>query len=94
MEGHLMLVLTRRNSQKIVIDDCITITIVEVRGRSVRLGIEAPREVPVHRDEVQQRISAEKRRAQRAAAGSSPASPSQTSAAWLKAAQGEPSSRA
>lgn len=47
-----MLVLSRKKSESIVINDDITITIVEVRGDKVRLGIQAPREVPVHRKEV------------------------------------------
>lgn len=47
-----MLVLSRKKSESIVINDDITITIVEVRGDKVRLGIQAPREVPVHRKEI------------------------------------------
>jgi len=47
-----MLVLSRKKSESIVINDDITITIVEVRGDKVRLGINAPRSVPVHRKEV------------------------------------------
>ena len=52
-----MLVLTRRKNESIVIDEQIRITIVEVRGDKVRVGIEAPREVPVHREEVQAEIN-------------------------------------
>jgi carbon storage regulator len=47
-----MLVLSRKRDERIVIGDNIVITIVEVRGDKVRLGIEAPSEVPVHRQEV------------------------------------------
>ena len=47
-----MLVLSRKLGEKIVIGDNIVITVVEVRGDKVRLGIEAPSEVPVHRQEV------------------------------------------
>lgn len=47
-----MLVLSRKKNESIVIDDQIKITVVEIRGDKVRLGIEAPREVPVHRSEV------------------------------------------
>jgi carbon storage regulator len=47
-----MLVLSRKKNESIVIDDRITITVVEIRGDKVRLGIEAPRDVPVHRSEV------------------------------------------
>jgi carbon storage regulator len=47
-----MLVLSRKRDEKIVIGDRIVITVVEVRGDKVRLGIEAPADVPVHRQEV------------------------------------------
>jgi len=47
-----MLVLSRKRDERIVIGDNIVITVVEVRGDKVRLGIEAPTEVPVHRQEV------------------------------------------
>ena len=47
-----MLVLSRKRDERIVIGDSIVITVVEVRGDKVRLGIEAPAEVPVHRQEV------------------------------------------
>ena len=47
-----MLVLSRKRDERIVIGDNIVITVVEVRGDKVRLGIEAPIEVPVHRQEV------------------------------------------
>ncbi len=47
-----MLVLSRRNGESIVIDGRITVTVVEVRGRQIRLGIEAPKEIPVRREEV------------------------------------------
>lgn len=52
-----MLVLTRRKNESIVIDEQIRITIVEVRGDKVRVGINAPKEVPVHREEVQAEIN-------------------------------------
>ena len=47
-----MLVLSRKKNESIVINNDITIVVVEIRGDKVRLGIEAPREVPVHRQEV------------------------------------------
>ncbi len=47
-----MLVLSRKKNESIVINDNIVITVVEIRGDKVRLGIEAPREIPVHRSEV------------------------------------------
>ena len=52
----LMLVLSRKRSESIVINENIVITVVEVRGDKVRLGIEAPREVPIHRSEVHDAI--------------------------------------
>lgn len=53
-----MLVLSRKKNESIIINDEITITVVEVRGDKVRLGIQAPREVPVHRSEVANAIAA------------------------------------
>jgi carbon storage regulator len=47
-----MLVLSRRKNESIVINEDITIVVVEIRGDKVRLGIEAPKEMPVHRNEV------------------------------------------
>jgi len=47
-----MLVLSRKKNESIVINDDITIVVVEIRGDKVRLGIEAPKHVPVHRREV------------------------------------------
>mgnify|MGYP000193376708 CR=1 FL=1 len=47
-----MLVLSRRRNEKIVIGDDITITVLEVRGDQIQLGIQAPRNIPVHRYEV------------------------------------------
>ena len=44
-----MLVLSRKKNESIVIDNDITIVVVEIRGDKVRLGVEAPKEVPVHR---------------------------------------------
>lgn len=53
-----MLVLSRKKNESIVIAGDIVITIVEVRGDKVRLGIEAPKDVPVHRQEVADAINA------------------------------------
>ena len=47
-----MLVLTRRTGQSIVIGNGITVTVLEVKGDQIRLGIDAPRDVPVHREEL------------------------------------------
>ena len=54
-----MLVLSRKKNESIVIDDRIIVTVVEIRGDKVRLGIEAPKEVPVHRREVYEAIQVE-----------------------------------
>lgn len=51
-----MLVLSRKKNESIVINNDIVITVVEIRGDKVRLGIVAPREVPVHREEVYEAI--------------------------------------
>jgi carbon storage regulator len=55
-----MLVLSRQKDESIMIGDDIEITIVDVRGDKVRLGIAAPKEVPVHRKEVYEAIQREK----------------------------------
>jgi carbon storage regulator len=51
-----MLVLSRKKNESIVINNDITVTVVEIRGDKVRLGIVAPKEVPVHRQEVYDQI--------------------------------------
>ena len=55
-----MLILTRNVGEKIKIGDDISLTILGVQGNQVRIGIEAPREVSVHREEIYNRIEAEK----------------------------------
>ncbi len=54
-----MLVLARKVGQSIVISDNIEILVIEVRGDQVRLGIEAPRSIPVHRKELLEQIRAQ-----------------------------------
>lgn len=51
-----MLVLSRKKNESIIINDDITIVVVEIRGDKVRLGVEAPKEIPVHRNEVYEAI--------------------------------------
>lgn len=58
-----MLVLSRQRDDAIVIGDKIVVTIVDIRGDKVRLGIDSPPEVPVHRREVYEAIQREKLRA-------------------------------
>lgn len=54
-----MLVLSRQRDEKIVIGNGIVITVVDIRGDKVRLGIDAPTALPVHREEVYRQISGE-----------------------------------
>jgi len=68
-----MLVLTRKLQETIRIGDDICVTVVSVEGGVVKIGIEAPPSVPVHRGEVYQRILEENRMAARSAPGSLPA---------------------
>ncbi|RME33765.1 MAG: carbon storage regulator [Deltaproteobacteria bacterium] len=58
-----MLVLTRKSGEGIIVGDDVRITVVEVRGNSIRLGIDAPRSKKIHRLEVYERITAENRKA-------------------------------
>jgi carbon storage regulator len=60
-----MLVLSRQRDESIMIGDNIVITIVDIRGDKVRLGINAPSEIPVHRQEVYDAIQRENLRASR-----------------------------
>ncbi len=56
-----MLVLSRKKNESIVINEDITIVVVEIRGDKVRLGVDAPKEVPVHRQEVHEAIKERER---------------------------------
>jgi len=56
-----MLVLTRKKNESIIIGDNIVVTIVDIRGDKVRMGIDAPTEIPVHRREVYEAIQREQR---------------------------------
>ena len=58
-----MLVLSRKKNESIVINNNITIVVVEIRGDKVRLGVEAPKDVPVHRQEVYEAIKRENEKA-------------------------------
>ena len=54
-----MLVLTRRVNETLMVGDEVTVTVLGVKGNQVRIGINAPREVAVHREEIYERIKAE-----------------------------------
>jgi len=57
-----MLVLSRQRDESIIINDNVVVTVVDIRGDKVRLGIDAPNEIPVHRREVYEAIQRENRR--------------------------------
>jgi carbon storage regulator len=54
-----MLILTRHTGQTVMIGDDVTLTILGVKGNQVRIGINAPKNVPIHREEIYERIKRE-----------------------------------
>ncbi len=58
-----MLVLTRRNGESVMIGDNVIVTVLAVRGNQVRIGIQAPKHIAVHREEIYRRVIAEQREA-------------------------------
>lgn len=59
-----MLILTRRITESIVIGDEVTVTVLGIKGNQVRIGVNAPKEISVHRNEVYEKIEQEKREKQ------------------------------
>ena len=55
-----MLILTRKTGESLMIGSGVTVTVVAVKGNQVRLGISAPKDVAVHREEIYDRVQAEK----------------------------------
>jgi carbon storage regulator len=56
-----MLILTRRVGESIIVGDDVTITVLGVKGNQIRLGVNAPKDLSVHREEIYQRIRREQR---------------------------------
>lgn len=52
-----MLVLNRKQGEQIMVDDCVQITVIEIRGGTIRLGFCAPKHVAIHRQEIYERIA-------------------------------------
>ena len=57
-----MLVLTRRIGESVMIGSRVTVTVVAVKGSQIRIGVNAPKSIPVHREELYERIRREQRR--------------------------------
>jgi carbon storage regulator len=64
-----MLILTRRVGESLVIGDDVNVTVLGIKGNQVRIGVDAPKEVAVHREEIYQRIQQEQEGSEKAVGG-------------------------
>ncbi len=78
-----MLILTRRVGETIVIGDDVIITVLGIKGNQVRIGINAPKDVSVHREEIYQRIQQEKNTTSTAPAATTEAAPKKEESATV-----------
>ncbi|MGB2712136.1 MAG: carbon storage regulator CsrA [Conexibacter sp.] len=73
-----MLIITRRPGEKIVLGDDVVVTVMEISGQTARIGIEAPKALPVYREEIWAAVKEENEAAARAEAGTLPPVPPQS----------------
>ena len=64
-----MLILTRRVGESLIIGDDVNVTVLGIKGNQVRIGVDAPKEIAVHREEIYQRIQQEQNSTERVANG-------------------------
>ncbi|GIX21235.1 MAG: carbon storage regulator [Gammaproteobacteria bacterium] len=67
-----MLILTRRVGEALMVGDDVVVTVLGVKGNQVRIGVSAPKEIPVHREEIYERIKREREAAARAQSDETP----------------------